>query len=308
MRLWPLLVAAALASCDHQRKETELAKRSLYDTDFARVYSAALSATRQLYPTLDDYPGSGKIVTAWHQVQFASTTEDLSNQSTVAASAATGTSSGSAAQANGDTGAPTRLAMKRFFIRFDVTVLGGRPWRVKVIGHAAEWDPGAAMPNELRGFAKPSWLVPRTESLQRAIYARLTPYAVPVKEEVEDPIESHMPKADPSAFKGLPPGADAMLAGLRVSLLRRSYTAVRPLLADDVIWSDGGGVGPDGAMAVWQADPASFAAMTAALEACASEGARIRCAKDGAELVVELRSAGWKVASFFRPDRGSATR
>jgi hypothetical protein len=99
-----------------------------------------------------------------------------------------------------------------------------------------------------------------------------------------------------------------MLANLRVSLLRRTYAAVRPLLADDVIWSDGGGVGPEGAMAIWQADPALFAAMTAALEACATEGARIRCTKDGFDLVVELRSTGWKVASFIQRDRDPATR
>jgi hypothetical protein len=299
MRLWPLFAIAVLATCDHQRKETALAKHSLYDTDFAQVYSAALSATRQLYPNLDDHPGPGKIGTAWHQVQLAATTEDLSNQATVAASASAGTSSGSATQANANIGAPTRLATKRFFIRFDVTVLGGRPWRVKVTGHAAEWEPGAAMPNELRGFSRPSWLTPRTEALQRAIYASLRPYAVPVAEEVEAPIEAHMPKADPTAFKGLPPGADTMLANLRVALLRRNYAAVQPLLADDVVWSEGGGVGPEGAMAVWQADPTWFVAMTAALDACATAGARIRCTKEGFELGVELRSSGWRVVSFL---------
>ena len=67
------------------------------------------------------------------------------------------------------TSMPTRLAYKRFFIRFDVGVIGGRPWRVKVVGHASEWEPGNAMPTELHGPARPHWLEGRTDALTVAV-------------------------------------------------------------------------------------------------------------------------------------------
>ena len=65
-----LALLAVLAACGN-KKDVEAAKHSLYDTDFAIVYSAALEATRELYPNLDDNPGPGKISTAWHQVQYS---------------------------------------------------------------------------------------------------------------------------------------------------------------------------------------------------------------------------------------------
>jgi hypothetical protein len=189
--------------------------------------------------------------------------------------------------------------MKRMFVRFDVSVIGGRPWRVRVMGHAAEWDPGAALPTELKGIAKPPWLGPRTDSLQRDIYKRLVAYAVPVKETPE-PVDPHMPVADPSKFKSLPPAAASLLAGLRVVLLRRSYDELRPLLAPDIVWGDGGGNGRDGAMAIWQADPTLLAAMAATLDTCDLAGTRVRCHTDDFELLVELRDRAWKLAAFIR--------
>src|SRR5688500_18981805 len=67
---------------------------------------------------------------------------------------------------------------RRMFIRFDVTVTGGRPWRVRVTGKASEWEPGNAIPSELRGAATPHWLPGRRDSLMVAIYKRLAQYAV----------------------------------------------------------------------------------------------------------------------------------
>ena len=41
----------------------------------------------------------------------------------------------------------------------------------------------------------------------------------------------------------------------------RDYPTLRELLADDVVWSLGGGTGADAAMAMWQADPEALDAM-----------------------------------------------
>lgn len=296
--------AFSLAACSN-KKEVEHAKHSLYDADFAIVYSAALQATRDLYPQLNDNPGPGKISTAWHQVSFANNQDELANTQTLAAGQGVQTGAGPTAAM---TGVPTRLAYKRYFIRFDVSVLGGRPWRVKVIGHASEWDPGAAMPSELRGAQRPGWLDGRIDALTLAIYKKIKHYAVPMpKDEVAVSPEDQMPRTDPKKFAGVPADAAKRLAEINDALARRDYAALRPQLDDDVVWSLGGGTGADVALATWQADPATFEAMQDVIaHGCASQGKQVACPAGEPQagkyqLVLEQRG-DWKVTSFVRAE------
>jgi hypothetical protein len=296
-------VLFALGACGN-KKDVEYAKRSLYDTDFAVVYNAALDVTRDQYPTLNDNPGPGKISTAWHQVSMANNQDDLSNQRTIAQGQ--GVQSNLAGTNAGMVGVPTRLAYKRYFIRFDVSVIGGRPWRVKVVGHASEWEPGAALPSELRGAQRPAWLDGRTESLQVAIYKRIKKFAVPMKEEIEVAPDDGVPKTDPAQFAGMPAGAAKRLAAIKDALAKRDYAGLRPQLDDNVVWSLGGGTGADVALATWQADPATFEAMSDVIGAgCAAAGDKKVLCPAGEpqvgkyQLVLELRS-DWKVTSFVR--------
>lgn len=297
-----------LASACGNKKEVEYAKHSLYDADFALVYGAALDATRKLYPTLNDNPGPGKISTAWHQVSYANTQEDLSNQRTLAQSQGipqTGTGTGVTPNQQ-MAGVPTRLAYKRYFIRFDVTVMGGRPWRVKVIGHASEWDPGAAMPSEMRGAQRPVWLDARIDSLQVAIYKRMKQFAVPMKDPVAATTEE--PKTDPSKFTAVPKAAAQTLAAIKDALATRDYAALRPQLDENVIWSLGGGTGADVALATWQADPSTFEAMGAAIDAgCAEADKKVACPagppkRNVYQLILEPRGSSYKVTSFVKAE------
>jgi hypothetical protein len=315
--IW-LLCTLAIA-CGGGKKDVEHARHSQYDADFAIVYQAALEAVRELYPNLDDAPGSGKIKTAWHQVVLANQTEDTINPGTMTngqglgQAGATGLGgamgAGTVSPGAGIGGMPTRLAFKRFYIRFDVAVVGGRPWRVKVVGHASSWDPGAAMPTELHGVAKPAWLEPRTDAVQVAIYKRIRQFAVPMKEEAKivDPDEN-LPKTDPNSFENVPAGAQKLLAKIKDLLARRDYTGLRALLADDVVWSLGGEPSADTAMAMWQADPAAFEAMAAAVTAktCTNDDIKrhVTCAsgEKGWQLVIEPRGDAWKVTSFVKPE------
>lgn len=302
------LVAAAACS---NKKELKAAKRSLYDTDFAIVYNAAVEATRELYPTLTDNPGPGMIKTAWHQVTYGNNQDDLANQRTIAQGQGVSTMGG-VTPGQAAAGMPTRLAYKRFFIRFDVSVVGGRPWRVKVVGHASEWEPGNALPTELHGPARPHWLEGRTDALVLAIYKRIKPYAVPMKKEEEpQKPEDQLPRTDPKAFANVPPTAAAALAKLRDALVRREYPALREALADDVAWSLGGEPGADTAMAMWQADPEPLEAMQRVLAAgCAGTDKQVVCpAGTGAPpapgsytLELELRGQAWKVTSFVKAE------
>jgi len=302
-----IFCAALVATACGSKKDVEHAKHSVYDADFAIVYSAALDGTRELYPTLNDNPGPGKISTAWHQVSYANNQDDLQNQRTLAQSQGYNPGMG-ASPAASMAGSPTRLAYKRYFIRFDVSVTGGRPWRVKVIGHASEWEPGAALPSELRGAARPSWLDGRTEALQVSIYKKIKKYAKPMKEEPKPNPEEELPHTDPSSFAGVPPAAGKRLAAIKDALSRRDYASLRPLLDENVVWSLGGGTGADAALATWQADPATFEAMQAVITAgCAAVGdKKVTCPagepKLGTyQLVIEQRS-DWKVTSFVRAE------
>ncbi|HUJ62658.1 MAG TPA: nuclear transport factor 2 family protein [Kofleriaceae bacterium] len=310
-----LALVATVAACAGTKKEVETAKHSLYDTDFASVYSAAVEATRELYPNLDDNPGPGKIQTAWHQVAYADQGNDPTSQAVTmggggAMGGALGPGGGMAGMGNSPaaTGMPTQLTTKRYYVRFDVTITGGRPWRLKVNGHASEWDPGAAMPVEMKGANKPPWLQPRIDALTLAIHKRIQKFAVPMKEDAPKSADDELPRTDPRTFKGVPPAAARQLAQLKDVLARRDYAALRPLLDDNVVWSLGGGTGADAALAMWQADPAQLDAMAGLLAACAADGdKKVTCPAGAAEagayqLVLEPRADAWRITSFVKAE------
>jgi len=307
--------AILVASCSN-KADVETAKRSLYNADFSIVYSAALGAVRDLYPTMDDAPGSGQIKTAWHQVPLASNQDDMAQSRAVAATGLPmqGTV-GAAAQNPAMTnamGQPTRLVQKRYYVRFDVSVVGGRPWRVKVVGHASEWDPGAAMPTEMRGIQRPPWLDGRTDTLTLAIYNRIRKHAVPMKQPVaEEKTETALPKTDPTTFGKLPADAGKRLAHVKDMASRRDYASLRLDLADDVVFSLGADGNADVALAMWQADPEVVAAMASVVNPlCAVDPAnakRVTCPgetpKAGQwQLVLEQRADAWLVTSFVRAE------
>ena len=295
---------AIAAGCASNKKDVEAAKHSLYDAEFAVIYGAALEAVREAYPNLEDAPGRGAIKTVWHQVSYANNQDDLANPKTVA-NGQGGT--GAAGTGNAAAGMPTRLAYKRYFIRFDVSVAGGRPWRLKVVGHAAEWEPGAELPVEMHGATRPSWLEGRTDALTAAIYKKLKVYAVPMKDPVVD-APDEVKKADPAAFKDIAPDAARTLATLKDALGSRDYAALRAQLSDDVTWSLGGGTGADAAMAMWQADPEPLDAMAKALVAgCGGDPKRVTCPAGTPppgtyQLTVEPRGAAWRITSFVRTE------
>jgi hypothetical protein len=300
-----LVTIALVSACGSTKKDAQTAKRSLFDTDFAVVYGAALEATRDQYPNLEDAPGRGAIKTSWQQVASSGNTDDVTAQNIVApgaSSSATPTGAGVASA-----GMPTRLAYKRFFIRFDVSVAGGRPWRLKVVGHAAEWEPGTSQPKELHGVSRPSWLEGRTDSLIAAIYKKIQKFAIPMKEGVDDE-EVGGKKTDPQSFHDVPPDAAKRLASLKDALDGRNYASLRGQLADDVVWSLGGGSGAEVAIAMWQADPEPLDVMAKTIVGgCAGEGQKVTCPpgppQPGAyQLVIEARADGWRVTSFVKAE------
>ena len=303
---------AAVGCSGH--KELHTARRSVYDIDFAIVYSQAMAAVQKLYPTTDDDPTAGVIRTAWHQVPLAQSSSD---DPTTASSLGNGTYSNPANASPSTMGAPqvnqvgnSATLTKRYFIRFDVSVLGGRPWRIHVTGHASEWEPGNAVPVELRGANVPHWLAGRTDELVVAIYRRLRPYARPAPAEAVAPTPGDEVEVDVKKFGAIPVGAAAAASAIEKAVALRDYAALRGVVAADVVWSLGAEPGADAALATWQADPTVLDALVAALDAgCAVAGTKVTCpvaaAKPGFtgwRATLEARGAAWKLTSFVQGD------
>jgi hypothetical protein len=298
---------AVVAGCAVSKRDIETAKHSVFDAEFAVVYAAALEATRDSYPNLEELPGRGAIKTAWHQVSYASgSAEDMTGARSLAnAQGINGSTQSGPSKAAA--GMPTRLAYKRYFIRFDVAVAGGRPWRVKVVGHSAEWEPGAAQPTELRGPNRPTWLDGRTDALLYAIYNRIKPFAQLAKPDADPAVGEHT-KADPGAFTGVPAGAGRRLAELKDAVVGRDFAALRGQLADDMLWSLGGAAGADIALATWQADPEPLDAMAKLLaEGCGGDAARVTCpagqvAPGAYQLTLMPRGEVWQVTAYVKAE------
>jgi hypothetical protein len=293
-----LIAAFVLGACTTNKADLRTAKTSAYDTDFAIVYSEALAAVRDLYPeNLQDDPARGMISTVWHQVQFSSTQDDTRSEDR-----AMGAGSGNTLVGN------QPRAGKHTFIRFDVVVTGGRPWRVRVTGKASEWEAGNAEPTILKGPARPQWLGPRIDALTVAIYRRLKPYAVPIV--TEEVVEEEAPTIDKAIFGDIPAGAADVAAAIVLAIDTRTPAQIRSVLADDVIWSLGADGDADTAMAMWQADPDTLATLKKVLTAGCRGTDVVTCPPDATEtpgyvgwrVTLEQRSGAWKLTSFVTGD------
>lgn len=291
------LVVAALASCGVNKKEVEKAKTSVYDAEFAIVFSAAVAAIRELYPRVEEDARTGVIKTAWHQVKF----NDPGADDPKSVRSRDQTAGVGAASPGGALGHNPSLARRVNFIRFDVHVAGGRPWRVRVIGTASQLEPGNALPTELRGANKPHWLPGRVDALTVAIHRRLSKYAQPAPKMIEVEVEPP-PKAQVGG--DIPDGAREIAQAIVAAIETRDYDALRATCADDVLWSLGAAPGVDGAMAMWQADPGVFGQMQKAIAAgCATDGEDVVCpagaARGAWQLRLARRGTAWKLAAFL---------
>lgn len=289
-----IAVVAITCGC-LSKKEIKTARNSVYDTEFANVYSAAVEAVRTLYPTFEENPTNGVIKTAWHQVKFSDPNAD-DPKTTQVADRAAGVGAASPSPAN--LGYNPSFARRLYFIKFNVAVAGVRPFRVRVVGAASELRPGDALPTELKGDAVPHWLAGRTDELTVQIYRRLKKYAIAAPPEVvvPDEVEDVVIEGD------IPAGALTVVADVVRALHKRDYAALRAQLADDVVWSRGAAPGADVALAMWQADPTVLAALEAAIVAgCKTEGAQVVCAASvdaGAQAQFGQRGGVWKLTAF----------
>jgi hypothetical protein len=258
-----------------------------------------VEAVRERYPNFEDNPADAVVKTAWHQVKYSDPGAD-DPKSVQARDRTIGV--GASSPGAGGMGSSPSMARRINFIRFDVAVTGGRPWKVRIRGTASQLEPGNALPTELRGANAPHWLPGRTDALTVSIHRRLKRFARKAPEvsvEVESP-----GKAAIAVTGSIPEDARAAATATLAALTDRDYQALRAVVADDVIWSHGAQPGIDDALVMWQADPAVFAEMQHALSSgCAPVGEEIVC--PGVAPPPGTRSArfgrrgtGWRLISF----------
>lgn len=157
-----VLVLGALVACGGPINEAATAKSARYDAELAVVYQAALDAISDRFHHVDGNPTDGTIHTEWQDLPKALTpdgrtnvmmTEDIKVHQTA------------------------RSSGRRFQMRVDLAITGGRPWQVSVVGHAAARAADTGVPGELHGADEPPWLRDQVDALNADIYERLKSYA-----------------------------------------------------------------------------------------------------------------------------------
>ncbi len=282
-------VVLGVGGCTTSAREVREARQSGYMTDFAVVYSAALNATRDKYPTIVESPTSQLIATAWHQLKLSTGTVNDSQSSL---------------QGTGQQPGTTNVQRTRYYVRFRVYVLGGKPFRIRIEGQASEWEVGE-IPTPLRGAEIPSWLEARTDSLRVEIHRRLKEHAVPLEDNVKKSKQAKgVPLQDTKTFGDLPEAAGEVIAKVAQAADGRDAAALRRHLSDDVVWARGAG-GADAAVAVWAADSTKLGALSESLAAgCEVTESEVICptGRSTGTHVARFRLVDgiWKLVSFFQ--------
>ncbi len=167
-----IFVSLGVLSCAPSKKQVRKAQSSNYDTEFSRVYASAVDVVQKRYPNFIEDPRKGEIKTKWHSLRIRDS-QGVAGRSNARRPNA---SSPTATNQNGGTGVSTNQPLQHHFVRFDIKVHGGRPWKVTVKGEASKWIEGD-VPTPLRGGDEPAWLQGRVDTLRVAIHSELADYA-----------------------------------------------------------------------------------------------------------------------------------
>ncbi len=307
--LLPILVAAGALGCGGSNADLKAARSSGYKADFALVFNQVVAAVRgrfKNYPDkVEENAATGTVETAWFPVKQTTgsvdhTTSQQARDLQAAEDRAAGTGPGALGGINQE--------RSTYFIRYQVYVTGGNPWRVIVRGQASRWNAGDAQAVELKGADAPPWLAGRVESLEVDIYRRLQKYAVPVQVAPTGDTRPPPAPADLARYGKIPRAAAERIEEVRRAAADRDFTRLRAMMIDDLEWSLGAPPSADQAIAMWQADGGSLPSLVSVLErGCRGESpTRVSCPPEfseqvgylGHRAVFELRGDTWKMTSF----------
>lgn len=301
--IFATLAALLSIGCAASAEEVHRARHSGYKTAFATVYSETLAAVARRYPRASENPTTGMIKTAWHTVSVQTGTNQSNGQR-----AGTAARGGGNQITSGNVSAisPTAASnRKRYFIRFRVQVIGGDPWRIRVVGEASEWSAGD-VPLPLRGAEVPPWLEGRSAALEVDIYRRLKKYAVRIEEDKQE--EKVFAIEKPESFGEIPEEAAEVVESVYLALKSRDMDRLGAHLSESVIWSEGSEGNAEMAIVMWQADTGLMDSLVALLDqGCRPETeTSIRCDQGtedkpaGAHAIFEKRDSSWVMVEYLR--------
>jgi hypothetical protein len=258
---------AMVSGCAASDAEVRAARTSGYTADYAIVYSEVLAAVRELYPHVNENASAGTIKTGWHPIKVRTGSGDLDGNS------------GQVVDPNSPNlqGNPTfqseALGRKQYFIRFDIAVIGGKPWRVRVAGQASSWDIAGGVPSPLKGAETPPWLEGRTAALQVAIHNRLKKYAVKLK--FRKPAEPKRDTSEIAKYGNVPEAAAKLVSQVHRAATARNAEALRPTMVEEFSWSNGSEPSAGVAIAMWLADSTILGELAKILDAgCMTDDSR----------------------------------
>ena len=267
------VVIFALSGCGASANEIQTARNSGYETEFATVYSAALSAVQKDYPHLDENASAGVIKTSWHPVRLATEDDTYSSSQQIGNRNQVNT-------ANSLNNPMVQVQQNRrrnrriYFVRFRVSVVGGDPWRVSVVGEASEWAEGN-VPSPLHGANVPPWLAGRVNALRVRIHKKLAKYAVALPSTARKdapPPEPEIVEVDQSHLGSLPPKAVEAVVTILGAAKERDYKTLEKAMNPAFTWSLGADPNASQALMMWQADSSILDRLIEVLEAgCALE-------------------------------------
>lgn len=293
-----LAVIALAAGCGPSASEIRRAKASIYRTQFANVWNAVVTSVREEYPRLKrENPIHGDVLTDFHLIERVPIDDT--------------TTTGPAPVSRVAGEAPQQIQGGKF-IRMSVHITGGPrgPWVVEVDGEAAEYKPGMTLivPIPHGAADEPPWVQVRIDRLYVKIHKKLSKYA-----EVRNGPSTHDVKrrtVDATPWGNLPAEAARIVAEAHDGAVARDVSVLRPLLADEFVWSAGAAPGADQALAMWSADPTILKELAHVLEAgcavAAGDADAITCPTPAGQpggYVAEFRrieAKKWRFVSFYR--------
>lgn len=323
----PLALALALsvlalgAGCGSKTRDIKRANNSGYDTDFARVYSVALNVIRKDYPHLEENATTGVIRTSWHPVRLTSEQANMQSDIPFALRNQAGVNPNNPQAVNQLNNPMTQAQLNRrrnrkiYFIRFRVSVVGGDPWRVSVVGEASEWVDGG-VPSPLYGANVPPWLPGRVNGVRRRIYKKLKKYAVPLPSTAladapaPEPVDTEV---DQSNLGDLPAKAIEAVVTALGAAKERDYETLEKVMSPEFTWSLGADPSASQALMMWKADSSILEQLSAVLEAgCAvvQKDAEAVCPRAAAQgsyqghraRFVKGADGVWRMTSFVSGD------
>jgi hypothetical protein len=112
-----------------------------------------ITAIHHFYPRLALNNGEDEVHTAWTAVDLPKTDTEV--------------------------GVPGGTKKVMWFIRFQVKLIGPRPYRIRVNGQVALWDDASATPKSVSEDRRPEWFPDKVAQVRALIHGRLEQYLVP---------------------------------------------------------------------------------------------------------------------------------